>query len=69
MAAPVARVGCLDQGFEDIERSRLEAVAEQELLRARKPLDGRHQPQDELLVRLKGRSGAPRDIGHGGSIG
>ena len=32
MTAPVARVGRLDQRLENIERGRLEAVAEQELL-------------------------------------
>jgi hypothetical protein len=46
------------------ERGRLDAVAEQELLRARELLDRRHQPYQELEVSLDGRARPAGDVGH-----
>jgi hypothetical protein len=61
----VARVRRLDQAFEHIERRRLDAVAEQELLGARELLDRGHQPHQKLEVGFDRRPCFARVVGHG----
>ena len=57
VAAPVARVGGLDEGVEHVERHRLDAVAEQEPLRPG-VLHRLNEPGDQPVVRFDGRPGA-----------
>lgn len=56
VVAAAAGVGGLDQAFKHVQRRVLDAVAEQELLAARKALQGRHQPDHEAVVRLQRRA-------------
>lgn len=63
--APRPRVGRLHQPFQHVQRRRLDAIAQQELLTARKPFHGRHQPQEKLVHCLKRRTRCPRSgTGH-----
>ena len=57
-------VGRLDQRFEHIERDGLDAVADRELVALGKLLDRRHEPRQELVVRLDRRSGALGIVRH-----
>ena len=65
MRAAVTRVGGLDQRLQHVERGRLDAVAEQEPLLAGELRNRRHQPVEELIVRLDGRTGAAGIVRHG----
>lgn len=51
--ATVAGVGGFDKGVEDVERSGLYAVTQEEFLYARKFHRRRHQPSEELVVRFQ----------------
>ena len=61
--APAFGIGCLDQPLQYVQCRRLEAIAEQKLLTARKPLHGRDQPQEKTQVRFQGRAGVARAVG------
>ena len=54
--APAFGIGRLDQPLQYVQCRRLDPVAEQELLTAWKPLDGRDQPQEKTQVRLQCRT-------------
>jgi hypothetical protein len=51
-----------DQALEDVERRRLHAVAEQELLAARQLVERRDQPDDEAEHRFERRSRSARRV-------
>lgn len=57
MAPSASGVGRLDQTFENIQRDGLNSVAEQELVAAGKPFDGRDEPRQELVVCFNRRAG------------
>ena len=52
VASSPLRVGGFDQPFQHVQSRRLNPVTDQELAIARKPFNGRHQPQDEAVVGL-----------------
>ena len=60
--APAFGIGRLDQPLQYVQCRRLDPVAEQELLTARKPLHGRDQPQEKTQVRLQRRTGVARTV-------
>jgi hypothetical protein len=55
---PFLGVGGLDQRFEHVERDGFDAVADREFVALGEFLDRRHQPRQELVVRLDRRAGA-----------
>lgn len=60
-----AGVGRFDQALQHVERGRLDAVAEQELLRAREFLHRGHEPQEEPVHRFQRWSGVAGGVfGH-----
>ena len=50
MSRALTRIGCFDQGFQDIQGCALHPVGQQEFLASRKPFQNRHQPQGEAIV-------------------
>ena len=58
-------VGRFDERFQHIESGTLDAVPEQEALRAGKPVESRDQPEDELVVALDGGAGDARSVAAG----
>ncbi len=62
VGAAVSGIGGLDEGFEDVERGRLDAVAEEKLLAAWEFLDCRDKPEQKLEVRFEGWAVAARGL-------
>ena len=60
---PPPVVGRLDERFQHVEGNALDTVAEQEALGPGKPVEGRNQPQDELVVTLDGGAGLAGAVG------
>ena len=68
MRAAPAGVSRLDEGVEHVERGRLDAVSEQELLPAREALHGGHEPEEEAVMRLQRRTRLARARPFAGAI-
>ncbi len=64
VTAPVTRTGRLDEDFETSQSGRLNAVAEQHPLAARKPFDRRNEPDHELGVGLQRLARPTRVVRH-----
>jgi len=64
-ALSIARVAGFHKRLENVERSRLDVVAEEKPLALRELLDGRDEPPQELIVGLYGGAGAAGVVGQG----
>ena len=65
MRASLPGVRRIDQGLQHVHRNALDPVAKEKPLAPRETVEHRHQPDDEAVMGLEGRSRFPRPVSPG----